>query len=343
MRTLAAYPAAEIAPRRMMMLWRDRIPAGTLSVIAGAPGLGKSTLGNTICAELSRDGISSVLSNMEDDPATVTRPRLDVAAADLSRVYIVPPDVAPAFPRDLELLENLIRYTNAGLVLLDPFRAHFHPENQIHHGPVLREVVAVARRTRCAIVGIHHTVKSGDGTAIGLVGGAYGGLAGTARALYVYGYDPKDEDRRALACVKIAGVDTPPALVFAHETVEYEIGGDYFDAGLILVVGEGELDARELKRRGRKLKDRDEACSKWLSLFLAAGEDCSRRANEVRVEGAQAGHGWQTLVRAAARLAVEKQKRGSGRYGDQWWTWRLPDTHPLRNPEPEPEAEASAA
>jgi hypothetical protein len=329
-RILATLTAAEIAPRKMLMLWRDRIPASTLTVIAGVPGLGKSTLATMVAAELSREGIDVVLSNLEDDPASVTRPRLDVADADLDRVHIVPPSTAPAFPADLELLDGLIKHTNAKAVILDPIGAHFTPERQVHHRPTLRLLMDIARARRCAVIGVHHTIKSG-GTAIELIGGPSGGLAGSARAVYLYGYDPHDEDRRALACVKVNGVDRPPALILGHETVEYDVAGQCVDAGLLLVLGESDLLSKKVLREGRRNEQRDNACLKWLSLYLADGEDCTRRSRDVQVEGGRAGYRWPTLQRAATRLHVEKNRQG-GLGADGWWTWRLPDEHPLRDP-----------
>lgn len=342
-RMLSAVPASEIVPSRALMIWRERIPAARLSVIAGGPGLGKSTLLTTVAAELSAEGLDVIISNLEDDPATVTRPRLDVAAADLERVHIVPPQAAPAFPRDFDLLEDLIRRTGARCMVLDPIGAHFHPERGVHHRPVLRDLARIAKETACAIVGVHHTIKTGDGTAIGLIGGPSGGLAGTARAVYLYGYDPRDEDRRALACVKINGADPPPALVLAHETVEYETGeGQKLDAGLLIVVDVDDISGKEVLRRGRRHKDRDAACAKWLSLFLAAAasEDFTRPTREVRIEAAQAGYGWTTLQRVAGKLHIEKHRQG-GFGGDGWWAWRLPDEHPLRSPDADLDAYAA--
>jgi putative DNA primase/helicase len=346
-RILATVPASEIVPRRAMMIWRDRIPAARLTVIAGAPGLGKSTLGTMIAAELSVEGIPGVISNLEDDPATVTRPRLDVAAADLERVHIIPLESGPTFPRDFEAFENLIRHTGSRYAILDPIRAHFHPERLVHSGPVLRELARIAHENACAIVAVHHTIQGRPGmSAIELIGGPSGGLAGTARAAYLYGYDPRDEDRRALACVKINGTDPPPALVLAHETVEYEVDGQILDAGLLLPVHVDLISGKEVIRRGARHKERDSACAKWLSLFLAAaaGDDYTRPTRECRIEAAQAGYGWTTLQRVSAMLRIEKQRQGGwGSYG--WWAWRLPDAHPLRNPDAavdaEPETEAA--
>lgn len=324
-------PASQVRPVILPMLWRDRIPAAALTVIAGKPGLGKSTLGITIAAELSRQGLVSIVSDLEDDPGAIVRPRLDVAGANLELVHLVPPDAAPLLPRDLAAVKVLILETRASCLILDPIGAHFAPERLVHDRPTLRRLVQVARETRCAIVAVHHTTKvSIDGSAIGAIGGPSGGLTGTARAAFIYGFDPDDEDRRALACVKINGVDEPATLVIEHETIEYDGGDCLIEAGRLRIIEEKNAPAKSVLKPGRRKQDRDADCIQWLSAFLAAGDNCSRQVREIRREGAAAGYGWQTLRRAGIALRTAKVRVGFG--GDGFWLWRLPDDHPLREP-----------
>jgi putative DNA primase/helicase len=327
--------ASEISPRILPMLWRERIPAAALTVIAGKPGLGKSTLSTTIAAELSVIGHHVLISNLEDDLAAVIRPRLDVAGADLERIHLIPPPAAPVLPHGLKELERAIRETEASCCFLDPFEAHFTRAPRAHDRPTLRDVVQLARDTRCAIVAVHHTVKTNtEGTALGAIGGPSGGLTGTARAVYVYGYDPEDEDRRALACAKINGVDEPAMLVIEHETVDYWTEGLDLEAGKLQLVEEVSADARSVLKKGRRRKDRDSECQEWLSQFLAHGLDCRRSSREIRAEGSHVGFGWATLRRAGIKLKTEKVRVGEpGRTGGGHWAWRLPDEHPLRGEE----------
>ncbi len=326
---MQSYPASQVEPVSLRMIWRRRIPAATLSVIAGKAGLGKSTLATTIAADLSRKGKASIISNLEDDAAAVIRPRLDVARADLDLVHLISADQSPLLPRDFADMANLVRATRAACLILDPVAAHFRPERRVHDRGILSDLLRLAREADCAIIGVHHTLKSStDGSALGAIGGPMGGLSGAARAVYLYGHDPDDEDRRALACVKINGVDEPPALVIEHETVEYSANGSLIEAGLLKFGRETNAQALALLHKGKQHRDRDAECAEWLTTFLASGPDSQRPTREVRGLGGASGFSWQTLLRAGVALQVSKVRVGWG--GDGYWLWRLPDDHPAR-------------
>lgn len=322
--------ASGIAPTRWELIWRDRLPATALTVIAGRPGLGKSTLEAAIAAELSLEGLTGVISNLEDDPQAVTIPRLLAAGGDLSRIMLIPRESAPSLPDDFDRLEQLIASSGARFLILDPIAAHFSPEARVHSRSVLGRLMALANRHHCAIVGIHHSTKSHSihASAIEAIGGPQGGLSGACRAAYLYGKDPSDEDRRALACVKINGVDRPATLIIEHETVEVPAAGMLLEAGVLSFVEETNTAAEEVMGRGQTRRERDAECQEWLTEYLADGDSATRTANEVRVASRTIGFSWQTVLRSAVEVGVVKSKVGFG--ADQLWYWRLADDHPLR-------------
>lgn len=321
---LGALPAASIPARGLRTIWRERLILGTLNVIAGPPGAGKSSLVALIAAELSRAGATLVISNAEDDPGSVTVPRLTAAGAILERVHVIPPDDAPLFPAEIEGLETVLRETSIRCVVLDPIGAHFRPERLVNDRPRLRQLAGVARRTGAAIIGVHHTTKTHT------VGGPNSGLLGTARAVYVYGFDPEDEDRRALSCEKINGAAHPPTILFEHEIVDVELqDGTTVNAGLLRKVRESTDRARS--HRGRRLPERDAACMAWLTGFLAAGEDFGRHSQEIRDAARGEGFAQATLERTKVQLQAESHRRGG--YGaDGAWFWVPPPEHPARDP-----------
>lgn len=333
--SVLAIAASEMTASAWSILWRERIPRGAVSVVAGRPGAGKSTLEAAIAAELSNEGLVGIISNLEDDPEKVVLPRLLAAGADVSRVLLVRPHLSPRLPVQMESLAALVRESGASYVILDPIAAHFHPERRVHDRSALSDLMDLARETGCAIIGMHHTTKQGRrGSAatttsvIEAVGGPQGGLSGAARAVYIYGNDPSDEDRRALACVKMNGRDLPPALLIEHETVEVRSAEMLLEAGRLCFVGEANIDPGKVLGRGKNHYDRDAECAEWLTLYLADGDSFSRQSTEVRNDGREVGFGWQTILRAATELGIERVKISLD--GDSFWSWRLPDGHPMR-------------
>ena len=73
----------------MVWLWPKRIPKGTLTLLAGDPGLGKSFLTVELAVRLTRAEFGepgvALIASAEDLPAATVVPRLLAAGADLNR------------------------------------------------------------------------------------------------------------------------------------------------------------------------------------------------------------------------------------------------------------------
>jgi putative DNA primase/helicase len=257
------------------------------------------------------------MSNTEDDPEQVVVPRLRSLDADPARVQLVQFQHTPSFPKDFEKLAAWIKGVGAKIVFLDPIAAHFTPERYVHDRGVLRELVQIAQVCECAIVGVHHFTKTGT------VGGPNGGLVGTARAVYRYGFDPRDEDQRVMSCVKInvtpLGATHPAGLVFAFEPVIFpEKRGRKVVLGRMRVIGRANVQAR--RAPGHRDKEQEAEAHAFLSELLALAPDCELPLVKVVECGAGQGFSWGALNRAATVLGIEHENS----------TWRLPDEHPLR-------------
>jgi hypothetical protein len=103
--------AADIAPREVQWLWRNRVPLGMLTTLSGDPKLGKSFVTLAIAAAVSRGAPlpgddppdrpgSVILLSAEDDPARTIVPRLRAAGADLSRIHILESIIQPGLESD---------------------------------------------------------------------------------------------------------------------------------------------------------------------------------------------------------------------------------------------------
>ena len=90
--------ADEIEPDLIEWIWEPYLPTGAVTLMAGAPGCGKSFLSTALAASLSRglipfhrtrtEKIRTAILSLEDDPARTIVPRLKACGADLGEIVI---------------------------------------------------------------------------------------------------------------------------------------------------------------------------------------------------------------------------------------------------------------
>lgn len=133
-RSLKGTRLSDVEMVPMTWLFDGWIPDNSLSLFAGAGGIGKSTFLTGMAAILStgRDqkingGVpaNSIIFTAEDDIASALLPRLTAAGADLERVFTYEVQnesysESLMFPRDIDLLSQALAETQAKLVILDP-------------------------------------------------------------------------------------------------------------------------------------------------------------------------------------------------------------------------------
>lgn len=183
-RRLRVRPAAEVRARPVGWLWRDLIPLGKVTVLAGSPGLGKSMLTARLAGMVTTGTASGdlegpvdvLLASAEDDPEDTIKPRLLAAEADLERAKLIDlrengPDGLPVdglvqLPRDAVEIEAAVVETGARLVVLDPVVAFLDADHSAYREQDVRAALAplkrLAEETGCAVVVVMHLNK-GDG------------------------------------------------------------------------------------------------------------------------------------------------------------------------------------
>ena len=312
-------------------LWRDRLPEGMLSLIAGRPGQGKSLVAAALAAEISKKG-TVIFSNMEDPLAQVVRPRLEAAGANLDNIIFA----THIFPDDLDAFEELVVETKAKLAIFDPIAAHLSVSifNDQEVRRALSPLAAVCSARNLSVVMIGHTLKyvSSKSHPLASIGGSGAGLVGAARAIFLFGPNPDDKDERVLAPVKFNLGPMPKSCVFELDEVEFYNDKDRLDAivgRLVLTNDQSDVKAIDVILRdpaapGKKQPEKIANASEWLTLYLAMGP---RPAAELREDATQYGHSWSTIKRAADECGVEKSRKGFGAGGS--WHWNLPEGHPM--------------
>ena len=183
---------------------------GTLCLVAGREGLGKSTLTYDIAARVTRGSLEGdrfgeprgvLVAATEDSWAHTIVPRLIAAGADLDLVFRIEvmsaEDVATGLvlPKDLREMEEAAREVGAALLVLDPLMSRLgqldtHRDAEVRQA--LEPLVAIAERTDMTVVGLIHHNKSGATDPLQAVIGSRAFTA-VARSVHTVMLDPDDE------------------------------------------------------------------------------------------------------------------------------------------------------
>jgi len=308
---------ADIEPQEVAWLWRERIPLGRLTVLAGRPGVGKSFVTVDFASRVSTgmawpDGSVNESAGgvlffaAEDDPADTIRPRLDAAGADSKRVY---------YCRNVDLVEiesRVDQVPDCRLVVIDPIGSYLgrhvdaYRENEVR--AVLEPLAEIASRRSIAVILVAHTRKAWASFADDSVLGSRA-FVGLARAVWHVTKDPHDRTRRLFLPGK--------------SNLSRETSGLAFwiapDPARVQWLGPVDWQADDLTAeeptRGRKPETRNAAVD-WLRTLLRDG---AMSVQEIRKAAQEAGFSWRTVRRAAETLPIERRKKSF----DGGWEWRL--------------------
>ena len=332
----------DVEAEAVRWLWRDRIPLGCLTLLAGPAGLGKSYLTAELAAIVTTgrawpDGDpcpsgSVLMLCAEDDPRYTTKPRLMAQAADPRRVWAIEairtrgangkPEERTVTLADLPSVKaTLDRMPDCKLIVVDPIGSYTGSETDSHRDNEVRAVLApmaaLARERDLAVLIVAHIRKASVTAADDAVMGsrAYTALS---RSVLHLGRDPDEEtDAREFRRLLLPGKSNlgPRAAGLAFNIVASPgtIGGSCLrwsdDAPTI--------DSEELYRRagggksGNERSKLDEA-KEWLLEALAGGPV---PAVELEETAKADGHAWGTVQRAKKAAGVESEKVD----GRGWW------------------------
>ncbi len=341
-RTLQLTPASAIKPRPVKWLWDGRIAIGTLALLAGREGIGKSTLAYWLVAQITRGRLPGesmgrpravLIAATEDSWAHTIVPRLIAARADLDKVFRVAVRSADelyagmSLIKDLTLLEQAAVQIDAGLLLLDPLMSRLgdqdtHKDSEVRIA--LEPMVDVADRVGMSVLGLIHHNKSGSTDPLQLIMGSKAFTA-VARSVHTVVLDPDDEDeeRKLFGTPKNnLGRTNLPTLSFTIVSTAIDTDeGTAWTGRLEWGREVSESISAVMERSGAENTDRTalKEAAEWLHDFLSLeGIVGSAR---VKAEGHKAGHSESALKRARHRIKAETRSEGFPRTT----FWFLPD------------------
>ena len=330
----------DLTPEPYRWLWQYWLAMGKLHILAGAPGQGKTTIALAMAATITiggrwPDGSRCAAGNVliwsgEDDPADTLVPRLMAAGADRARCFFIEGarrdgEVVPFDPaRDLgQLLEAIEKIGGISLLVIDPVvsavTGDSHKNTEVRRA--LQPLVDLAAKCDCAVLGITHFAKGGQGTdpAQRVVGSvAFTAVARVVGVAAMVKGDEEGQDTHNLARSK-SNIGPDDGGFQYHLEQSEPLPGIH--ASHIAWGKAVEGTAREL------LTDPDdgpqdegagsakEAAQEFLLELLKDGATATKHIQE---QAKEAGISWATVRRASDALGVKKRPSNGS------WYWQLP-------------------
>jgi hypothetical protein len=308
-RSLLLRPASGVKIRPVRWAWTGRIPAGSITLIPGREGIGKSLLLAWLTARITRGELPGVhfgtpraviYAASEDSWSYTIAPRLLAAGADLGLVFRI--DVLTesgtgflTLPKDTSELAKLI--TGAGVVLFaaDPLLSLVDSGINTNSEGVrdaLEPLAKLADRTHCAVVGLAHFNKKDSTDANNLITGSRA-FSAVARAVLAVARDTSADDGSCVLSQTKANLGTlnVPSLRYIIESAELPTDEGPAEVGKLVFTGESDRSVADIL--GDSSSEPGEADEKnhavaWLVSFLIAqGGEASRAdlVNAARKEG----------------------------------------------------------
>ncbi|WP_049773290.1 AAA family ATPase [Segniliparus rotundus] len=331
-RPLRVVTAAEIRAEKLRWLFEGWILAGAVNVIAGREGIGKSTVALDFAARVT-NGVcgeprSVIFLGVEDDLASVVKPRLMAAGADLDRVLFpsVEKTGAPLQSAiDLVGLRGLIEERGVALMVLDPATVlaggRLDGNDEMRVRGYLEPLIRLAQDTGCAILGIRHFGKreSNDTGKLMLGSIAFSTVPRSVIAVAVHG----ETERLVLTNTKANNVKGKLSLSAEIVAAVIETDDGPMEVGRVRWHGGTDLDARDLLAGDEDSEERAEA-KDWLWDYLKkAGAPVLRQ--EVVTQAHKVKINETALKRAAKAIHVVSDTQGFPRVA----YWSLPQSgHP---------------
>lgn len=209
-------------------LFYPYIPLGSITILAGDPGCGKSNISVALASIISngnkfpfenedtpqRKPSTVIMQNGEDGIEDVIKPRLTKAGANHENVGIIVEDDEIFTLNDLKKLELVLEYKNPKLIIFDPIQRYMgnvNPNSLIECTNMLKDVNKLAQKYSCAILLVMHLNK-GNNKGIYRLNGSVG-LPGAARSVLMI-EELEDSDDKALIHIKSNLAKKGDAIIF---------------------------------------------------------------------------------------------------------------------------------
>lgn len=337
--------AHEVETEKVNWLWPGFIPAGRLTLLAGDPSMGKSTIVADIISRMSKGKLmpsgvrgitgSSLVASAEDAPEDTIVPRLIASDADLKRVGIIrevreEQEVGEnstrylSFPRDLNLLRETLTNQSCRLLIIDPLNAFIERGVDTYKDQDIRSILhpleMIAQETGTAIVIVAHLNKKEDASTLYRIGGSIG-FIGAARSVLAV---TRQDDLRILFSLKSNLCRRPTSLSYeirdtkkVKSTKNTWKGEDTIHSSSIRWLGEVDFDPFVKKAEASPTGASEEEARSFLRSLLSEG---AVEVDTIYDQAKQAGITKTVINRVRASVDVTAVRRSGN------WFWQINQT-----------------
>lgn len=328
-----------VTPEPIKWLWPGRIPLGMFVLMAGQPGVGKTTISHSIASILTTGGKwpfsehratpgSVVILTAEDDPKYTLVPRLMAAGADLKRIKMIQSvmrpqgdqvvDVPLLLSEDMLQLDGVLtELPDTRLLIFDPLSAYLGVRDS-HRDADVRQVLGplkdLAAKHGVTILGITHLSKNASNSAMARFMGSTGIIA-AARAAFLV--TEKDDE---LMLLPVKSNVAPKMGGLTYKIVSVTIAGNIETSciewtGQTDIAADEALAAQAAKTSAPKKNDA-------ITFLNEALNDGPVSVEEISNAAGKQGITWSTVRRAYDELGIEaiKEKKFQGK-----WLWHTPE------------------
>ena len=325
--------ASAIPIRAVKWLWDHRLQVGTLSLLAGREGIGKSLVMYTALADITRGRLPGVMvgtprnvlvAATEDGWEQTIVPRLMAAGADLDRVFRLDHAGELVFPRDVHKLEKTIEAYEVVATVCDPIMSRIDKELNTHTDQQTRQALEplgdVANKTRSCITGLIHVNKGVQTDPVSMIMGSRA-FPAVARTVLFCAVHPENEKQRVFGRVKgnDGAADVAKDQMFEIHNVKVADEPEEIWTGKVGWLGDANFSISETiaASSGDRMATREAA--DWLRDFLEA-EGGSASSSDIK-KAARGDHSDSALQRARRVLKLKTISTGFPRTT----RWVLPE------------------
>jgi putative DNA primase/helicase len=336
-------PTSEINPENVDWLWWPYLAKGTVAMLDGDPGVGKSLLTILLASVISKGwslpdqqgklilttNLSDVLLFASEDSAKFTiRPRIDRSGGDPTRIHLVTglfgesgEDIGFTLEH-VDALRDKLRELHPALVILDPIQAYLgkidmHRANETR--PLMSALGKTAEEFMSCILCVRHPAKPGQGTGKVLLRGLGSvDLIGAARTGLFVEDHPLDRNKVLLMQSKSNLGPKGRTQIFSRADGTFEWAGvTRADAEAICGVNRGPDPYSQLEALFR------------LEEILGTGvPQPSSDVEEQLTQDSDMSH--KTIMRARKRLGVQANRQRTN--GEDKWYLHLPSLEMIPPP-----------